>query len=321
MVNKRAYFQGTEEPAPKGQKKYKEDPSILVQPRFEEPFFRNYDLYDVCGIDGPAQYGPGSGWNHMNEHKSVQEFLEFRRKRLKGKYVADDFWIEDTAANYKQRTEKMKVRALLLSRMVKEAQYMLPPKEHGTSIYDAKNSPYQGIPKIPKQLKKNQDRQKVDDNAIDFDIDSQIGQGTNYPGTSEDYQKPMELGPAINADPSSMPEAVGLGDTESYSNSAQIGGYLDRYLPQEDADGKPASELDFGHDLTDGAEMPNSLDPNDLERLTKKYLSPRENGLFGLPDGISPPDDIDPNATVNEPNPEYGETESGNTMYEDKWNI
>ncbi len=393
---KKAYFQGgggVNEPTP-GTKKYKSDPAILVQPRFEEPFYRNYDLYDTEGIDGPAQYGPGSGWNHIMEHKSIKEFLDFRRQRLKGKYVADDFWIEDNEANRKQRVEKMKIRANLLSRvMVKtgstecqdsdieysdgrdawyctkcrhlgpnspggetptskdfhtwknhnpqgenfsnshsskdendganydygdgaytamsegkkmetitdaphkspgaffaDAQYMLPPKEHGTSIYDAKNSPYQGTPKIPKQLKKNQDKAKADDNAIDFDIDNQI---------------------------KSNPIEGGIG---SYPASAQIGGYLDKYLPENDADGKPASELDFGRDLTENEE-PGSLDQDDLDRLSNKYLTPKETSIYGLPDGISPPEDLDPNATINDPNGQYGETDSGNTMYQDKWNI
>jgi hypothetical protein len=123
MANKKAYFQGgggVNEPTP-GKKKYKVDPSIVVQPRFKEPFYRNYDLYDTEGVSGPAQHGPGSGWSHMQEHKSVQEFLEFRRKRLKGKYVADDSYIQDTSSNYKERVDKMKVRATLLNRIVKQA--------------------------------------------------------------------------------------------------------------------------------------------------------------------------------------------------------
>jgi hypothetical protein len=76
--NKKAYYQGTEEPTP-GKKQYKSDPAILVQPRFEEPFYRNYDYMDTEGIDGEPQYGPGSGWNHVMEHKSIKEFLDFRR--------------------------------------------------------------------------------------------------------------------------------------------------------------------------------------------------------------------------------------------------
>jgi hypothetical protein len=123
MTNKKAYFQGgggVNEPEPK-RKKYPVEPAIVVQPRFKEPFYRNYDLYDTEGVSGPAQHGPGSGWSHMDEHKSVQEFLEFRRQRLKGKYVADDSYIEDTPANYKERVDKMKIRASLFDRIIKRA--------------------------------------------------------------------------------------------------------------------------------------------------------------------------------------------------------
>ncbi|CAB4197086.1 hypothetical protein UFOVP1290_606 [uncultured Caudovirales phage] len=42
--SKKAYFQGTEEPSPK-KKKYKSDPAIVVQPRFEEPFSINNGTY------------------------------------------------------------------------------------------------------------------------------------------------------------------------------------------------------------------------------------------------------------------------------------
>jgi hypothetical protein len=67
---KTAYFQGgggVNEPTPK-KRKYKIDPAEVVQPRFEEPFYRNYDLYNV-----PGKYGPGTRKNPKN---------------LKGKYKA-----------------------------------------------------------------------------------------------------------------------------------------------------------------------------------------------------------------------------------------
>src|SRR5271166_4525721 len=109
MINKRSYYQGgggVNEPTP-GEKKYKVDKAITVQPRFVEPFYRNYDLYDVPGVDGPAKHGPGSGYSHMNEFKSIKDFLEYRRQRLRAKYVADDSYIEDKPANYKERVSKM----------------------------------------------------------------------------------------------------------------------------------------------------------------------------------------------------------------------
>ncbi len=94
MLKSKAYFQGTEEPTPK-KKKYKSDPAILNQPRFEEPFYKNYDVYDVPGVSDKPKHGPGAGWHSMHEYKSISDFLKERRKRNKDKYKADDSWIED----------------------------------------------------------------------------------------------------------------------------------------------------------------------------------------------------------------------------------
>lgn len=116
-VNKKSYFQGgggVNEPTP-GKVKYKADPAIVVQPRFKEPFYRNYDLYDV-----PGEHGPGSGWSHLNEHSSVTEFLKFRRNRLRGKYEADDSWTLDDGQKTK-KNPNIKVRGALLSQFVKIA--------------------------------------------------------------------------------------------------------------------------------------------------------------------------------------------------------
>ena len=283
-LNKKSYFQGgggENEPTP-GKKKYKSDPAILVQPRFEEPFYRNYDYLDTEGIDGEPQYGPGSGWNHIMEHKSIKDFLDFRRKRLKGKYVADDFWIEDNEANRKQRVEKMKVRAGLLSGFIKQAQ-----DENDGHNFDYGAGLYMNMDKYDSV----EDFRNGDKNSIDFAIDDQIK------------------------------SAPIIGETGSYPASAQIGGYLDKYLPQNDFEGKSPDKLDFGRDYTEDDEASDTLDFSDLEGLIEKYLTPAEDGTYGLPDGILPPEDKDPNATINHINPEAGQTDSGNTMYEDKWNI
>jgi hypothetical protein len=61
-LNKNGYFQGgggVNQPEPK-KKKYKSDPAIVVQPRFKEPFYRNYDLYNT-----PGEHSPGAGWHDM----------------------------------------------------------------------------------------------------------------------------------------------------------------------------------------------------------------------------------------------------------------
>lgn len=252
--NKKAYFQGgggENEPTP-GKKKYKSDKAIVVQPRFEEPFYRNYDAYDTEGVNGPAKHGPGSGWHHMHEYKSIKEFLEHSRKKLKDKYKADDSWIEDNSANRKERIEKMKTRASLLTRLIKTA---------------GSNEKF----------------------AIDFAIDDQI------------KSSPI------------------IGEMDSYPASAQIGGYLDKYLPQDDFEDKSPDKLDFGRDYTEDDPGAN-LNFDDLEKFMTKYLSSKEPDLYGLPDGIDS-EDKDSDITINHINPYAGETDSGNTMYEDKWNI
>jgi hypothetical protein len=114
--NKKAYFQGgggVNEPTPK-KKKYKSEKALLIQPRFEEPLYRNYDVYDVGG-----EHTPGTGAYHMDKHKSVKEFL--KNKKTKDKYKAQDSWIEDTKSNRQERINKMKTRASLLSHFIKTA--------------------------------------------------------------------------------------------------------------------------------------------------------------------------------------------------------
>lgn len=83
------YYQGTEEPTPK-KKKYKVDPMQdhlrdKEDRQVKEPlqvFYKNYDLYDTDGVDGPAKQGPGTGlYQHMNEYKSVADFKKKKRKK------------------------------------------------------------------------------------------------------------------------------------------------------------------------------------------------------------------------------------------------
>jgi len=51
-------------------------------------FFKNYDLYDTEGVDGPAKDGPGTGL-HSGKYKSVTDFLQQKRnKRLKKRKLA-----------------------------------------------------------------------------------------------------------------------------------------------------------------------------------------------------------------------------------------
>lgn len=240
--NKQAYFQGgggVNEPTPK-KKKYKSEKAIVVQPRFKEPLYRNYDLYNV-----PGKHGPGAGWHDMHKYKSIADFLKAKRKKLKDKYKADDKWIEDKEFDKKEKASKMKARAALLSRLTKV--------------------------------------------AIDYPIDDQIKSG------------PI------------------LGDSGSYSNSVQIGGYLDKYLTHNDFEGKSPDKLDFGRDYSEDMKAGKGLDTKSLEKILNKYLPDGQNGLYGLPDGVKLPDEEQ--GDQSNINPDYGTTDVGITMYEDKWNI
>lgn len=118
LISKKAYFQGgggSNEPTPK-KKKYKSDPAIVNQTRFKEPFYRNYDLYDIPGFD---HIGPGAGWHSMQKYKSVSEFLEAKRKKMKDKYKADDSWIQDSGEITKKNS--IKIRAHLFNQILKKA--------------------------------------------------------------------------------------------------------------------------------------------------------------------------------------------------------
>jgi hypothetical protein len=399
MTNKKAYFQGgggVNEPTP-GEKKYKSDPAIVVQPRFKEPFYRNYDLYTIPGME---DIGPGTGWHDLQNYKSIQDFLKDRRERLQPRYVADDSWQLDSGKRVK-KNPNIETRAALFNRIIKvagkecqdsdivytdsrdayicgnclhmsenceaaptptakelhagknrnpdridwrdgsdrendpnyqkwkknvshtdendgpnfdygkglysnmdkyksvkdfeehadkgpgaffaddNADHMLPPKEHGTDIYSWKNSPYQGTPKAP----------KCDDNDIDFPIDE-------------------EVSPIV-------------GDSgSSYVDSVPIS-YQENYTAEPDQDGKGEATLDFGNDLTNEDASPGRLAPDFdeiLERLTNKYLPVDEGEIYGLPDGVDS-EDKDAEQTVQTENPDFGISDSGRQMYEDKWNI
>lgn len=74
----------------------------------------------------------------------------------------------------------------------------------------------------------------------------------------------------------------------------QIGGYLDKYLPENDSENKSPDKLNFG--------------------ILEDEFSKENHKFLGLPDGIEPDEDLDADST-NTVNPEYGTTNSGNTLY------
>lgn len=103
---KRGYFQGgglSNEPT-SHKKKYKSDPAIVAQPRFKEPFYRNYDY-----TNQPGEHGPGSGWIDMQNYKSIGEFLKAKRKKMKDKYQTDDSYIQDDGTLTKNKTALLDV--------------------------------------------------------------------------------------------------------------------------------------------------------------------------------------------------------------------
>lgn len=284
--SKNAYFQGgggVNEPTP-GKKKYKSEKAIVVQPRFKEPLYRNYDVYETEGVNGKPKHGPGAGWHDMSKYKSIKEFIEAKRKKMKDKYEADDSWIEDDGSITKERKAKKASRRMAFFKALTKT-------------------------------------------AIDFQAD--------------EYSDPT-LGVSINDN------QVGKGNP--------AGGYLDKYLPENDFEGKSPDKLDFGHnDPTDSSSCKPSdikynegrdayfcnhcgklgfngpyepkptvaelhsgkdytLDDNNLDQLEKKYLTPAESPLLGLPDGVDS-EAKDAVNTINDINPEYGTTDSGNQTY------
>lgn len=240
-MKKQSYFQGgggANEPTPK-KKKYKSEPKLVDQPRFKEPFFRNYDLYDTEGVDGKAEHGPGSGlYQNMSDYKSVEDFLKHKRKRNSDKYKADDSVQTDDGNIKKTKSAR---RLALLQCFIKS--------------------------------------------AIDFPIDEQIS-------------NPI------------------LGESGTYSDSVPIGGNLDEYLPLSDFEGKDPTQLNFGRDYTEYTEPKN---PADIESIINNFLNSKEVNLYGLPDGISPPSDLDADKTLSTRDSAYSATDSGNTLYEKMW--
>lgn len=57
----------------------------LVEKKPSLVFYKNYDLYDTEGVDGPAKQGPGAGlYQNMEKYKSVADFRKKkRRKKIK----------------------------------------------------------------------------------------------------------------------------------------------------------------------------------------------------------------------------------------------
>lgn len=164
-LDKNGYFQGgggVNQPEPK-KKKYKSDPAIVVQPRFKEPFYRNYDLYNT-----PGEHSPGAGWHDMEKYKSVQEFLKAKRKKLKDKYKADDSWILDDNSKTK-KNPNIEARAAIFDKIIKTAG---PNYDLGKGLYDNMDK-YDSVEEFRKDGPHGPGA-LMDSNDIDFPIDDQV---------------------------------------------------------------------------------------------------------------------------------------------------
>jgi len=119
--DKLAYYGGTEKPTPK-KTKYKAEPALVVQPRFKEPFYNNYDLYETEGVDGAPKHGPGASlYQNMDKYDSVDDFKK-KKKKIKDKYKADDSWIQpDGSITKTKKANKIARRMALMSILTKMA--------------------------------------------------------------------------------------------------------------------------------------------------------------------------------------------------------
>jgi len=214
--NKKAYMLGGEKAHEEATTKrpYKADPALVMQPRFKEPFYHNYDVYEVDGVDGKAEHGPGEGWHAMQNYKSVADFLKDRRKRSKTKYHADDSWKQDDGSITKNpKASKARMEFLfIIKNSNSHNHFTCTGCGHKCRCIES-----------GKNIVKSCQYCNVDFNKIDFPIDDQI---KSYP---------------------ILPNEGIVG------NSNLTGGALDEYLPKQDLEGKLPTELDYGRDYDENS--------------------------------------------------------------------
>jgi hypothetical protein len=282
LLNKIAYYQGgggVNEPTPK-KKKYKSEVAIVMQPRFKEPLFKNYDLYDVPGVDGPAKHGPGEGlYQNMSKYKSVNDFLNQKHKRNKHKYKSDDSYIQDDGSITKSQKKSNKIarRMMLLSCLVKTA-IDFPSDDLGSDpILGESGSSYADSIPIGGQL---------DEYLTMPDFEGKSPDKLDF---SRDYTEGNNKKPSDTMD--------------------HIQSLLDELNQKIDSENKKTPHnLDLSQLLDELTEQFNELNGKN------QHLNAKEPDLYGLPDGIDSKEDLEePSATEN---PYYGITDSGNTLYD-----
>lgn len=319
--------------------------------RENDPNYQKWkkDVAHADENDGPNfDYGKGL-YSNMDKYKSVKDFEEHADKGP-GAFFADD---NDLGTGFYENLEhyksvgdfiehtplgrdhgaKIKPEKERFEHPTKKADHMMPPKEHGTKIYDWKNSPYQGTPKAPK---------KRDSNNIDFPVDEDINHDSLIRPEEGQYQPPRLVGPSGTDDRTVQPGDTGFDSPQIEFTTPQIAGEHS-YTPLDDFDGRSNDALNFGRDYDDeSAPVGRTWDESfaddlmtemqekdwDLDRLADKYddlddmdmLNPAETEIYGLPDGVEP-EAKDGVQTIQTENPFTGTLDMGRQMYEDKWNI
>ena len=168
------------------------------------------------------------------------------------------------------------------------------------------------IQKYEGSFKKN----KKDINHIDFAIDEQINHQDQMIYIDEESYQPQEMiGPNGTSDLSTYPGDVGVTDFGTYPYAAEMG-WEKTPLHNPDFEGKSDANLNIGRDY-ENDEEPSDLNPEDLEELINKYLTPAETDLFGLPDGNDPAD-LDADQTIQVENPYTGISDISREMYSDE---
>jgi hypothetical protein len=361
--SKIAYFQGgggANEPTP-GKKKYESDPAIVVQPRFEEPFYRNYDLYTIPGME---HIGPGSGYHGLQNYKSVAEFLKARRERMKPRYVADDSWQIDSGKRVKKNPDK-KARMAIFEKIIKQAddENDGPNFDYGDGAYTAMSegkkmktitdAPHKSPGAFfaddnddnmmgptehgtsiyswknsPYQGTPGAKNKKKDTNNIDFPIDDMVNRQDQmiYPEIDEYNIRRMK------GDKNQFPSEgspLDPGELNISLTTPQISGEH-TYLPDPDFEGKSdnGSSLNFGRDYTDET-LPGRPSASDTassdNQMDLDGLESKylESGETGL---FGLPDGVDPEGhdadqTEQIEQPYTGTSDIGTQIYDDKWNI
>lgn len=208
--------------------------------------------------------------------------------------------------------KKIISRALLLFKILKLSKTQNRNYDYNSGFYSNMDK-YKGVKDFLdiKNKDNNNTNSSKDHNFIDFPIDDQI-HSSPISGTSQNYEKPISV-PSEYINDSIFPQSEVMQDFQAYPSN-MIGGMGDN-LPEYDTDNKPESALNFGENLDNQEYVEKSLNFDALNKLMQKYLTPVESPLLGLKDGFSPVEDLDADKTVYNLNPQWGITDSGNTIY------